>query len=178
MLTSDGTSVQYIGSVRAGNMTDNFNEGHPGAVITQIATYANLSLLQRPNIILLMAGTNDMATSLNVTTAPDRLGSLIDQCHNACPDATILVAQLTPAAINSTQTNIDAFKPLIPALVEDRVWKGMKVLSVNMSSFVSLDDLVDGLHPNDGGYAKMATGWMEGLEEASGMGWITPPVTV
>src|ERR1700712_4085517 len=54
-----GTQVQYIGSIRAGNMTDNFNEGHSGAVISQIAGFANQSLPQRPNLILLMAGTND-----------------------------------------------------------------------------------------------------------------------
>lgn len=165
-----------IGSVRAGNMTDNQNEGHPGAVITQIATFANLSLSERPNVILLMAGTNDMAQSLNVSEAPQRLGNLIDQCYAACPDAVILVAQLTPSTYNSTQSNIAVFNPTIPGLVATRVTNGVKALTVDMEAFVGTSDLIDGLHPNDVGYQKMATAWISGLKEAEARSWITPPV--
>lgn len=175
-LTSNGTAVQMIGSVRAGNMTDNQNEGHPGAVITQIATFANLSLSERPNVILLMAGTNDMAQSLNVSEAPQRLGNLIDQCYAACPDAVILVAQLTPSTYNSTQSNIAVFNPTIPGLVATRVTNGVKALTVDMEAFVGTSDLIDGLHPNDVGYQKMATAWISGLKEAEARSWITPPV--
>jgi lysophospholipase L1-like esterase len=175
-ITANGSTVQYVGSVQAGNMTDNHNEGHPGATISQIATFANLSLPERPNIILLMAGTNDMAQSLNLSDAPRRLGDLIDQCHAACPDAVILVAQLTPATDNVTSSNIAAYNPTIPGLVSARVMNGVKALTVNMSSFLTTSDLIDGLHPNDIGYGKMATGWFQGLKEAQAKGWITPPM--
>lgn len=175
-LTSNGTAVQMIGSVQAGNMTNNQNEGHPGATITQIATFANLSLSERPNVILLMAGTNDMAQSLNVSDAPRRLGNLIDQCHAACPDSVVLVAQLTPSTYNNTQSNIDLFNPTIPGLVATRVINGVKALAVDMEAFVGTSDLIDGLHPNDVGYQKMATAWISGLKEAEARSWITPPV--
>jgi lysophospholipase L1-like esterase len=91
-----GAPVQYIGSQRSGNMTDNFNEGHPGAIISQIAGFANQSLPQRPNLILLMAGTNDMIKDVDPANAPERLGSLLDECLAACLDAVIITAQLTP----------------------------------------------------------------------------------
>lgn len=159
-------------------MTENHNEGHPGAIITEIATFAKASLPQRPNVILLMAGTNDMAQSLNVSDAPRRLGVLIDQCHTACPDAVILVAQLTPSSSNTTQANVAVFNPTIPDLVAARVSNGTKALVVNMEAFVTTNDLIDGLHPNDIGYGKMAQGWLEGLQEAMAKGWITPPVFV
>lgn len=177
-LAANGTSVTMVGSVQAGNMTDNHNEGHPGAIITEIATFANLSLSTRPNVILLMAGTNDMAQSLKVSDATRRLGVLIDQCYAACPDAVIIVAQLTPAASNVTQGNVDIFNPTIPDLVASRVSNGTKALVVNMEDYVTTDDLVDGLHPTDAGYVKMATGWLAGLKEASEKGWITAPVSV
>lgn len=60
-----GNTVQYVGSQHSGSMANNSNEGHPGAVITQIAKFAKLGLNQLPNVVLLMAGTNDM----NVPTA-------------------------------------------------------------------------------------------------------------
>jgi lysophospholipase L1-like esterase len=176
MLTENEAVVQYIGSVQAGNMTDNRNEGHPGAVITQIGAFANQSLSQRPNVILVMAGTNDMVQSLNVSDAPKRLGALLDGCHTACPDAVILVAQLTPAADPTTQANVNAYNPEIPGLVATKVKNGAKVLTVDMTAYVSIENLGDGLHPNDIGYENMAKAWMEGLREAVAKGWVTPPV--
>jgi lysophospholipase L1-like esterase len=60
-------------------------------VISQIAQFANFSLKQLPNVILLMAGTNDMNIPTDPTTASDRLGSLIDELVIAVPDAVVLV---------------------------------------------------------------------------------------
>lgn len=53
-----GSTLQYIGSVRAGSMADNFNEGQSGATINQIAGNAKKSLFERPNVVLVHAGTN------------------------------------------------------------------------------------------------------------------------
>jgi hypothetical protein len=50
-----GNAVKYIGSLKSGTMTNNQNEGHSGAVINEIASYAPLSLPKRPNVVLLMA---------------------------------------------------------------------------------------------------------------------------
>jgi lysophospholipase L1-like esterase len=52
-----GNQVIYVGSQQSGSMANNENEGHPGALIDQIATYAQASLPDRPNVVLLMAGT-------------------------------------------------------------------------------------------------------------------------
>ncbi|KUJ21276.1 SGNH hydrolase [Mollisia scopiformis] len=180
MLTANGTQVQYIGSQQSGNMTDNYNEGHPGAVIDEIAQYAQASLPDQPNLILLMAGTNDMNNDNNTTTAPDRLGSLIDECHNAtmteAGSAVIIVAQLTPAANNATEERIQIFNAAIPGVVAEKVSVGMKVLSVDMEAYVTFNDLKDGLHPNDYGYNQMAKAWYAGVGEANGKGWFTAPV--
>jgi lysophospholipase L1-like esterase len=171
-----GTPVQYIGSVRSGDMADNYNEGHPGAIITQIANYSLLSLPQRPNLILLMAGTNDMNNPPYPATAPQRLGSLIDLCHSTCPDATILVAQLTPAANADVEARIQAFNRAVPGVVDARAKNGTKVLAVDMSRYVSAANLTDGLHPNDYGYNQMAVAWHGGIQDAAKKGWIVPPI--
>ncbi|CZR68510.1 related to acetylxylan esterase [Phialocephala subalpina] len=182
LLSANHTKIQYIGSQRSGNMTNNQNEGHPGATISQIASYANLSLPQQPNLILMMAGTNDMAQDNQTATAPQRLGALIDECHNGVSKenggTVILVAQLTPAADNGTESRIQAFNAQVPGVVDERAKKGMKVLTVDMSQYVTVGDLKDGLHPSDEGYAKMAKAWYDGIGEAIGRGWIEAPVLI
>ncbi|KAL5327173.1 hypothetical protein ACEPPN_004865 [Leptodophora sp. 'Broadleaf-Isolate-01'] len=172
--TANGTT-QYIGSVRSGNMTDNHNEGHPGAVITEIGNFSLGSLALRPNLILLMAGTNDMNLNLSVG-ATERLGNLIDMCSTACPDAVILLAQLTPAAKPDVEARIEQFNPAVISLAASREGKGMKIAVVDMPKFVTTADLKDNLHPNDVGHAKMADAWFEGIQKAAAKGWFAPPV--
>lgn len=176
LLTATNRSVTYIGSQTSGNMSNPQNEGHPGATISQIAGYANASLPSRPNVILLMAGTNDIAGNIDVTTAPERLGSLIDECTNACPDAVVLVAQLTPAAGEEVEGRIVVFNEQVPKVVESKKAGGKKVAVVDMSAYVAVENLKDGLHPNDYGYGRMAQAWFDGLTEAAKKGWVTPPV--
>lgn len=172
-----GNPVQYVGSQRSGNMADSFNEGHPGAVISEIADYAKLSLPDRPNIILLMAGTNDCNKPEDPAGAPARLASLIDKCIAACPDAVIIVAQLTPIAGAASQANVEKFNAAVPGLVATRASQGAHILTVDMSAFVTVGQLDDGLHPNDAGYANMATAWFGALQKAASNGWISPPVS-
>ena len=60
MLSGDGNTgntVNLIGSLQSGTMADNNNEGHDGAPIDQIASFATAVLLQQPNVVLLHAGT-------------------------------------------------------------------------------------------------------------------------
>jgi len=173
-ITTNGTA-QYIGSVRSGNMTDNHNEGHPGATITQISAFSVISLALRPNLILLMAGTNDMNLNLSLG-APERLANLVDMCSIACPDALILLAQLTPAGTADVEARIQQFNPSVASLATSREQKGMKILAVDMPNFVTPADLKDELHPNDIGYAKMADAWYQGIQQAASRGWLTPPM--
>lgn len=153
-------------------MTNNANEGHPGALISQIATYANASLYIQPNIILLMAGTNDINNDDAPATAPSRLGDLLDQCISSCPDAVLLVAQLTPILDDDSQARVETFNAAIPGLVAERARMGKKVLVIDMEKFVSTRELMDGLHPNDDGYEGMARAWYDGIRKAASKGWI------
>ncbi|ATZ53308.1 hypothetical protein BCIN_09g01800 [Botrytis cinerea B05.10] len=177
LLTSAGNTVQYVGSVRAGNMSDNFNEGHPGAIISEIAEYAKLSLPEDPNLVLLMAGTNDMNNFNNVTTAPDRLSGLIDEITSMVPNVTVIVAQLTPASNSSVDAAMVAFNSKIPDIVASKVSAGQKVSTVNMMDYVTVNDLVDGLHPTDYGYQQMAKAWFAGIQQVQKNGWIDPPIS-
>lgn len=113
------------------------HEGYPGYKISDLANntspqLAN-TLAQQPNVVLLHAGTNDMASSNTSTDAgaPARLGALMDQIFAAVPNTTLLVAQIIQLA--GQQARVDAFNAAIPAQVQQRVSKGRKVLAVNMT---------------------------------------------
>ncbi|SLM38138.1 SGNH hydrolase-type esterase domain [Lasallia pustulata] len=175
----DGSDQLFIGSVQSGNMYDNDNEGHPGATINQIASFAWNSLPDRPNVVLLHAGTNDL-NNPNPTDpysgAPDRLGSLIDEIVGECPDAAVLVAQIIQSANSDTEARIQDYNSQIPGVVADRANQGQHVMVVDMSSIGGSDLSSDGTHPTDAGYQIMAGIWLNGLQTADSYGWIQPPV--
>lgn len=125
-----------------------------------------------------MAGTNDVMANNGLEEAPGRLGILIDRCLEACPDATVLVAQLTDVVDRPAHARTVKFNQAVPGVVKKRVEKGKKVAVVNMFDYVTTDGLMDGLHPSDIGYNGMAKGWYDGIVEAEGKGWITKPVKI
>ena len=159
-------------------MAHNYNEGHLGAVITQIGTFAKLSLPERPNVVLLMAGTNDCNTGLDISTMPDRLGTLINEIVAACPDAAVIVAQLTPILSLDSEYNVGQFNDAIPGIVATRVAAGKHVLAVNMGAKVTTAVLKDGLHPNDNGYNLMSEVWLAEIQQAGANSWIHKPASV
>lgn len=176
-------NVTYIGSQHSGTMTNDANEGWSGWHIQWLEDKAKLSLPERPNVILLMAGTNDMIRNDSIATAPARLGDLMDECIAACPDAVLVVATLTPLdnplGDPTGENKTLAFNAALPAVVKQRSDAGSKVLLVDMQNSVNgltADELVDGIHPDDEGYAKMADVWLDGLNNASALGWITAPI--
>ncbi|SZF04319.1 unnamed protein product [Blumeria hordei] len=178
-LNSTFPSVKYIGTQHSGSMENNANEGHPGYMIHDIAKKALPSLSQQPNVILMMAGTNDIARPYMPEDAPWRLGALIDFAILTCPFSVVIVAQLAPVTEPpEAQFMIRTFNAKIPAIVAERQKVGKKVLTVDMSQKVSGVNLYDGVHPNDYGYDLIAKVWYEGIQEAVKFGWIWEPITL
>ncbi|KAK4985019.1 hypothetical protein LTR50_006239 [Elasticomyces elasticus] len=160
-------------------MAENANEGHPQKTISEIAAFAKQSLPERPNVILLHAGTNDMNIPFEPDSAPIRLSFFIDEIFNACPDAALLVARIIPAASRETNARIDAYNAAIVDLIKTRQDTGQHIMLVDMNKIISATtDLVDGLHPNEQGYHRMGIGWLEAIKLVSSLGWIPQPVDV
>lgn len=89
-------------------MDDNDNEGHSGYTISQIAEYTS-AYKQRPNVVLLHAGTNDIGQAAGSDTAPERLESLVGALVSVLPYATIIVARIIPAASSVTESRIRVY---------------------------------------------------------------------
>ncbi|MCJ1399599.1 hypothetical protein MMC11_002801 [Xylographa trunciseda] len=178
ILPLGGNQVEMIGSVRAGTMSNNQNEGQNGYEIDQISDAVTETLPQRPNVVLLHAGTNDMNNNDDVANAPTRLGNLVDKIISACPDAAIFVAKIIPSGAADTQARIVDFNTALPDVVSSCVAQGYKVFLVDQYSLLySPNDYADDLHPNDQGYMNMATAWYNTIAYTNfDLGWITTPV--
>lgn len=129
--------------------------------------------------MLIHAGTNDLNSDPPVDpydTAADRLGALIDEVIAACPDATVLVAQIITNANAAKKARIKSFNARIPAVIDVRITKGhQNIAAVDFSSLTD-NDLNDTLHPTDAGYKKMGDIWFSAIQEAASKGWIAAPV--
>ncbi|KAI0486515.1 SGNH hydrolase-type esterase domain-containing protein [Xylaria cf. heliscus] len=176
-LAARGNKVDFVGNVTSGSMADNQHEGHRGYVIADIENESNVGIYAAPNIALVHAGTNDMNRNTNVGTAPSRLESLINKILTHSPDAVVLVCQIIPSTTTATQARINDFNAKIPSLVSSFVNAGKKVMAVEMNKALTTADLKDSLHPNDGGYAKMADAYYAAIKKADDMGWISAPGT-
>lgn len=174
-----GSKLLFVGDQQSGIMSNNQNAGYSGYTIKAIAGAAAHAIsTYNPNIVLLHAGTNDMNSpplEEPLNTAPDRLGALIDQCIQGSPQAAILVAQIITSKKPENIPRIQNFNDAIPGLVKERAIAGHHIMVVDFSS-ITTNDLDDDLHPNDGGYKKMANIWLAAIERADGMGWIKPPI--
>ena len=127
-----------------------------------------------PHIVLLMIGTNDAISKIDLANAPTRLGKLIDTIYAQLPNILIVVAQPVPSRGNVSKGDdatlsdrIKTYDDAIPAIVQARADKGKHILIVDMytpfnSNKASL--LEDEWHPNLSGYVLMGTQWYSVLQ--------------
>ncbi|KAI3544900.1 GDSL-like Lipase/Acylhydrolase [Colletotrichum abscissum] len=192
--------VVFAGTVYGGNMSDGYyvrqqNRSYfhipnsdklqaawSGKTIKYIADNVGPSLVQRPNIILLHAGTNDMNPNPAVSTegndpaaAAERLGTLIDQMITACPDATILVAQIVDTCSAEQEAATVAYQKLIPGIVEQRRNASHHVLAVDFAALGTGILRDDCIHPTDEGYRTMGDYWYDFIAQIP-KDWVTQPI--
>ena len=149
-----------------------------GSTIDEISQSAIHAIKQRPNVVLLLAGTNDIERNLNVGDAPTRLNGLIGTVRAICPDAVVLVGKIPKNKSHEpvSSARIVAYNNGIERIVAGRIALGQHIVLVDMFNALVRADLFDNIHPNDIGYRKMANSWAHGLERAAAKGWIRNPV--
>jgi lysophospholipase L1-like esterase len=165
-LIAAGIQVTFVGSEHGGSMpfSESANEGHPGWRIAQISTHV-VGWLQtyKPDYILLQIGTNDIVYHDHLAQAPARLQALLDTITRTLPDATVLVAEITPLAPPRAAL-VEAYNSTIPGIVLAEAAQGKHVEMVDMHDAFPPSDLIpDKIHPDDAGYALMANAWYRAL---------------
>ncbi|MFJ7911984.1 FG-GAP-like repeat-containing protein [Kitasatospora sp. NPDC096204] len=186
-------NLDFVGSLRNGDGGfDGDHEGHSGWRIDELTDngYPAGDLdtwlpAAKPNVITLIAGTNDLNRGAPTTPeqARDRMDKLLGKIHAMAPDMTVLLGSVPPTDPTSGwarfQPLFTAYNRLLPPLVDAWRAKDMKVRFVDMGVVDSADMRGgDGLHPTAVGYTKIAGAFSEGLAQAAQDGWITETVAI
>jgi hypothetical protein len=149
------------------------HQGHAGWTIDPgynmiSSSYSGISTLLpspalngNPHIILLMIGTNDLFARDTANMAT-RLEVLLDDIAKDAPKTLIVLAQITP--LESNNSALTAYNAKIPGIVQAHAAKGQHIIGVDMSKLPT-NQLADGTHPNDQGYAYMANIWYAAIRD-------------
>lgn len=178
-LADDGIDVEFVGSVRSGSILNNACEARPGATIDQISGLADQFLASLnstssafPQVVTLLAGTNDIARNIDLANSPARIITLIGKIQAASPNTAVLVGSIPPLVLRGQKLAVvDGFNQAIQQVVQNAAAAGARVGFVDLS-VVGVNDLADGVHPNAGGYIKMGQAWVVGLLQAVQQGVI------
>lgn len=146
------------------DMTTNIDSGQNFWTSGRLATV-------KPNIILIMLGTNDMGADIGVATAPARISTLIDKimAQPGVGDPAIFVAAIPPNRIDFPTKNnrVLAFNAALPDVVDAQRGLGRDVYLVDNYNPVN-DDYAntmrsDNLHTNALGNEVMAQQWYDAI---------------
>jgi lysophospholipase L1-like esterase len=179
---ASGKSLNFVGSQTNGPDTvdgqpfPQHHEGHPGDLINEISGLVVGALqTERPTIVLLMIGTNDIFRG--VTSYPgldqgaeDRLASLVDKIFATSPDVFLVVGKIIPSTNDAQNSRTEAYNAAIPAMAAERAAAGRHITVVDMyAPFIAnanyrTELLSDNLHPTDSGYDKMGDLWFTAIE--------------
>lgn len=145
------------------------NTGGRGALTRNELTPNNIKTY-KPNIVLLMIGTNDLNNGEDMPAA--RLARLVDTILNADPQLLLFVTQIIPAkkaTPDSYNQLANTYNAAMVGLVSERAAAGKHVRLMDMNTpFTSTANysttlLADKLHPNDAGYKLMGQTWYAAL---------------
>ncbi|KAF2167810.1 carbohydrate esterase family 3 protein [Zasmidium cellare ATCC 36951] len=172
LLQADGNSVTYVGTVSFGNMSNNWNEGHPGYVIEEVdnVTLTDGCYDYLPNVILLNAGTNDCnIPGKDPETAPQRYSTLLANIRQHAPDAVVIASSLVPNLKDSTDECIQKLNPGLYEAVQNASSAGQKTGWVDMYNVVPKSEIHtnDSTHPTDAGYQLMADAWYKEIKNVA-----------
>jgi lysophospholipase L1-like esterase len=182
-LDQGGASYSFVGAVSAGSCTDEVfpnggtfqpqNEGHNGWTISQIQALEHCAVTgNKPNVVFLDIGTNDLRVGGDPGAAATNEENLINSIFADSSGVTIVVGGLIPTGTYAS--NMSSYNILVSSWISQHPSGANGVGHVIYADMqpVKSYDLADGLHPNDGGYDKMAFPWLGALQTASDNGWI------
>lgn len=175
LLINNGYTIQMVGSRRSGTLTNNHHEGWRGFRIDQVHHKARKSIpLLRPNVVTINAGSNDCIQRFEIDSIGERMDSLLEMTWGASPRSTIILSTLIANSDTGVEAKILQTNEQYRNLVRRKTGEGKRITLVDMRTAAgpTLDDLVDGVHPNDLGYQKMASLWYEGIQDCVSRGLI------
>jgi lysophospholipase L1-like esterase len=169
-----GKSIQLVGSRTNGPATvdgvawPRTHEGYSGytipALLRDDLTPNNVKTY-KPNIVLLMIGTNDL--SVGEAMPEVRLAGIVDTILSADPKLLLFLTQITPGQADKASYNqkVKPYNAAMVGIVSQRAAAGKHIRLMDMNTpFLSNANystalLANGVHPNDAGYKLMGQTW-------------------
>ncbi|GAB4350805.1 MAG: hypothetical protein Fur0042_18840 [Cyanophyceae cyanobacterium] len=168
LIEGAGHGITYVGSQRNGPVAelggDRAHEGHSGWRIDELRTEVRLWLGRaEPEVVLLLAGTNDIAQDYAVDRMVRRLATLVREIGRVRPTATVLVATLPPIAEARLDRWVRAYNEELRDWVAQEMGAGRAIALVELYDAVAWGELPDGFHPNRAAHDRMAQRWAAAL---------------
>jgi lysophospholipase L1-like esterase len=171
----DTSHVDMVGSIQAGDMADNDVEGYSGLRIDEVRTKAGVAVPKySPNVVTINLGTNDANQTYDVPGAKERMRDLVDfLLDNMAPGGPVVLSTLLVNSNTNTEGRVKTINAGYRELVAEYQSAGSPVVLAEMHDTEGLgtDQLVDGTHPTDAGYARMAEIWWDALLDAAERGY-------
>ena len=115
------------------------------------------------DIILLMIGTNDIISSYELSTAPERLDTIITRILRSTTGH-LIVTSIPPTPLPIANGKIQTFNSAIPAIIDAHIAKGDNISYVDINATMGSDDISDdSYHPNSSGYEKIGNGFYQAI---------------
>jgi len=104
------------------------------------------------------------------------VSSLIDDLYKGSKDVTVILSTLLARGDTSAQNCVMDVNKQYRSIASSQRAKGRRLVVVDMQppEGPTTSELVDGTHPTDAGYAKMATIWFDGILQADKEGLLRP----
>lgn len=116
------------------------------------------------------AGTNDALQDYHVYTAGIRMNILVEKLFGSIEGTTIILSTLLPNGKEPEKT--ESINEQYRNIVAYRRARNDKIVLAEMSDFITTDELVDKIHPDDAGYERMASVWWAAFQEAEKEGML------
>ena len=170
--------VDFVGTLPAqgcGFPYDGENEGHGGALVTNVADQDQLPgwlAATHPDVVLMHFGTNDVWSGRPTATVLTAYGKLVSQMRTSNPAMKILVAQIipmNPSNCAACARRVVSLNAAIPGWAAALTTAASPITVVDQwTGFDTATDTDDGVHPNGSGSAKIANRWYPALAAAIG----------
>lgn len=162
-LTQAGYKFDFVGSQHTGQLAspsfDIDHEGYSGITAAEMRANAyNLLRANPADIVLLHIGTNGLSPTRTVTDVQN----LLNEVDRYSPNTLVILARI----INQDpySSNVRTYNNNLQVMADRRIANGDRIVVVDMERALSYPgDLYNQLHPNEKGYAKMATVWANAL---------------
>ncbi|CAI7614253.1 unnamed protein product [Penicillium discolor] len=147
ILTSDGYTVDMVGSRKSGSMVNNDNEGWRGFRIEQVSNKAKRSVHRLlPNLFTVNVGSNDCVQGFEIETAGERMSDMLECLWKASSGSTVVLSTLLPDLDGQIKSRVLHINEQFWEIAKSNAAEGRKIIIVDMHGpgGSQIGDLADG----------------------------------